>query len=817
MAKVTDYVVRVSQTAPRNAIRRLTGLRAGMVPLMLVLLIGSQARSQVVRAIVRADENQNNLLKDDAWRPYQSAFPFRRDGEAFICDNGADVNAKGGVSQAVVLNQSFAQPILASVWSKAEGVGGQRDADYSLYLDLVYTDGEPLWGQIAAFKVGTHDWQRAEVRVFPAKPVKEVYFHMLLRSHSGKASFKRPQLCQIAAARDAVIFDGMPVKPTGAGKEGFWVRDVAADSDFHSLENGQALGLKMELKKSMQGEAAFFTGSLTDTTGKDRAVTLVFATPVSGDGWHWLADPRQDSTALQQENVCASRFGDTGTGRLSLYPYAAVSRGNQGQAIALNMGKPAFFRVGFDAGLGELYVACDLGLVKEKAAAEFSFCAFPFNGAAGFRGATARFYEVFPEYFICRTPRQGLWMPFQKISQVEGWQDFGFRFKEGNDETEWDDAHDIITFRYTEPMTWWMPMPKDLPRTLEAALAEANRRAAQGDRNAQALLTSGHHDESGQFVARILREPWCDGAVWSMNSSPGIRGDVTDFKNKWNAGLRDKLYGKGRKGDLGGEYVDSSEGYVTAELDFRREHLAAAQTSLTFSAEDFRPAVFRGLIAYEYVRAIAEDLHGMGKLMMANATPGRLCWLAPWLDVMGTETDWNPGGKWQPMSDGEMLYRRVLCGPKPYCFLMNTDFTAFSHELVEKYMKRCLAYGMFPGFFSHNASEDHYFSQPRLYNRDRDLFKKYVPLCKTVAEAGWQPITRARSDNPKVYVERFGEKYLTVFNDSGRQTEVVITLTSEASGKVRELVGGTDLPVMDGKLTLSLKAEDVAVIVQDRH
>ena len=32
----------------------------------------------------------------------------------------------------------------------------------------------------------------------------------------------------------------------------------------------------------------------------------------------------------------------------------------------------------------------------------------------------------------------------------------------------------------------------------------------------------------------------------------------------------------------------------------------------------------------------------MGKLMMANSTPIRLCWLAPWLDVMGTETDWNP-------------------------------------------------------------------------------------------------------------------------------------------------------------------------------
>ena len=54
-------------------------------------------------------------------------------------------------------------------------------------------------------------------------------------------------------------------------------------------------------------------------------------------------------------------------------------------------------------------------------------------------------------------------MPFAKISQVKGWEDFGFQFKEGNDETAWDDAHGILTFRYTEPMTWWMPMPKPCP------------------------------------------------------------------------------------------------------------------------------------------------------------------------------------------------------------------------------------------------------------------------------------------------------------------------------------------------------------------
>ena len=175
-------------------------------------------------------------------------------------------------------------------------------------------------------------------------------------------------------------------------------------------------------------------------------------------------------------------------------------------------------------------------------------------------------------------------------------------------------------------------------------------------------------------------------------------------------------------------------------------------------------------------------------LMMANATPIRLCWLAPWLDVMGTETDWHRDGKWQPMTDAELLYRRALCGPKPYCFLMNTDFDRFSHALVEKYMRRAVAYGMFPGFFSANAATGHYFKRPELYNRDRPLFRKYVPICRRLAEAGWRPITAAWSSRPRVYVERFGDRYLTVFNDSSEPADVEITLAGPPPQACRELV-----------------------------
>jgi len=151
---------------------------------------------------------------------------------------------------------------------------------------------------------------------------------------------------------------------------------------------------------------------------------------------------------------------------------------------------------------------------------------------------------------------------------------------------------------------------------------------------------------------------------------------------------------------------------------------------------------------------------------------------------------------------------------------MNTQFERFGGDLVERYMKRCLAYGMFPGFFSHNASQGAYFTRPELYDRDRALFRKYVPLCRLVAEAGWEPMTGAASSDERVYVERFGQRYLTVFNDSPDRRTVRITRPGTGTGISRELVSAasvewrpsdrSDVPSVEA--TLELNAEGVAVI-----
>jgi len=778
---------------------------------------------QVVKKVFRARQDGRNLLRPDGWRAWGKG--FERQGDVFVCDNADDASVQRGVSQTVVLNQRTPIPIVAEAESRAENVGGSRGPDYSLYLDIIYMDGTPLWGRIAAFSVGTHDWQRRKVLVVPDKPIKTVTVHLLLRRHTGRALFRNPRLVQLKPPSGLVLFDGVPVTVERTPEAGFEVRDVARNSDFvRPGPDGKALGLLIRSRTWNGPAGSRFTDVVVeDLTGKDRAVSLVWARRLPEGETVWFQDPRRSMGAAPgREYMWTGQFHAGANGRLSRYPFATVAVNGRGYGMGIDAAFPAFFRVGYHHGTRQLFLVWDLGFASEQRSAHVRFCEFSFESEWGFRAAVARWYRIFPDYFRCRTPEQGLWMPFARISKVEGWQDFGFKFKEGNNETEWDDAHGIITFRYTEPMTWWMPMRKDQPRTLEAALAEARRLAALPREQryalqARALFTSGMFDDAGRYACLFRDTPWCNGVVWSMNSMPGISGEVTDFKIKWNPEIRRRLYGPERKGDLDGEYVDSSEGYVTSELDFRRDHFRGARTPLVLSWENHRPAIFRGLVAFEYVRALARDVHGMGKLMMANSTPIRLCWLAPFLDVMGTETNWNHGGKWRPMSDQELLYRRVLCGPKPYCFLMNTDFSKFSHTLVEKYMMRAVAYGMFPGFFSANASTGHYFTRPELYNRDRPLFKKYIPICKRLAEAGWQPITKAWTDSEHVYVERFGERLFTLFNDGSAPATVVVTLAISRPSAVRDLVSGRAVPWQvraDGRITctVTLPGEHLAVL-----
>ncbi|MCK5803538.1 MAG: hypothetical protein KAI66_11930 [Lentisphaeria bacterium] len=778
------------------------------------LLAGSLFGTPEKREIRMAEGGGKNRIQASAWTAWGRG--FTRQGKILHCDNGTDAQAIRGAGQTIPLNQTEPRLITATAWSKSEDVGGGADTNYSLYLDLLYMDGTPQWGIKTAFDAGTHGWEKRTLHFMPEKPIRSVQVYVLFRKHTGRAWFRDVAFHEIIAPEGSYMFDGAPVSGPSAKSPGFRLRDVASGASVHTFDNGQALGVKLTSGAVVRDGVQFLEAEITDTTGKDRALTLFYTIPLPAGAWTWHHD-LQSSQPIEGRGEFAntSHFAAGANGRVSRYPLCAITSENRSLALAFDPQFPAFARLVGNAVCRELFVAYDIALTPEQPTAKLRFCRYTADPRWGFRSALEKLYTIFPESFRCRIPRQGLWMPFARISKVEKWQDFGFRFKEGNNETAWDDAHDIITFRYTEPMTWWMKMPKEMPKTMEAARDFAQKLAAEdkgaNGKHARALLASGYHNEKGQYPARIRDTPWCNGAVWSMNSMPEVPGEVTDFKLKWNPDLKETLYGAKRKGDLDGEYIDSSEGYVTDELNLRRDHFAAAQTPLVYTLNSRKPAIFRGLIAAEYARALATDVHGMDKLMMANSTPSRLWFLAPYLDVMGTETNWNRGSTWRPMSIQDLLFRRAVCGPKPFCFLQNTDFVKFPSDKVEKYMKRSLAFGMFPGFFSHNASQGHYFSRPEIYNRDRHLFKKYIPLCKLVAEAGWQPVTRARANEKDIVVERFGTDFLTVFNPSDKARTTFIQLETPGIRSATELISGKRIPA-NPRLLVQLGPEDVAVL-----
>lgn len=827
--------------------------------------------------------------------PYNAGYVVEKEGEldVFRCESKGNDLKSGGVHYFYVLNQETPAPIVAFGKSKAENVEGSPNADYSIYLDIIYNDGSAEWGVTTSFPSGTGDWTERTITFIPVKPIKSLTMYGLFRNHEGTAYFKDLRLAEYKSASAATVFDGTPTQEVAAlsGETRVFIRraedpnapfyGVDADKDFSETSLG-SLRVSKRTQKTADG-AKEVVLTVKNLSREDAAFTLYYARTipmVDGEEWVWFDHPRRARPLVAHDASRTRSFSDVGLQGASIYPYGVVAkrvldadgkeRFENPIALGFNPDYPAFCRIAANGGTRELYAAYDIALVEGRDEVELRLAEFePTQGSVAsnpFRATIDAWRGSYPEATRVRALKQGNWMAFAKISKVEGWEDFGFQFKEGIDEIDEDDARGITTFRYTEPMTWWQSVEAQEGKTVyETALEEARRLAKEGNPNARALFTTGFSDAQGRIPGRVMDTPWCKGVVWSMNDAPLLAPlaqngkldapknaefkPIASFDLQWNEKIALDLYGpapylvpttqdqyldaEARDG-CDGEYYDSSEGYVTDILDFDRAHFLGMKTPLTFDAYSKKPAIFRGMISQEYVRKISDDLHKIGKLSMANSTPGSHWFLAPYLDVLGTETDWNSNGEWTPMTDEELMYRRAICMGKPFCFLMNSDFSKFGKDATELYMKRATAYGVFPSFFSANASSNHYFENPELYNRDRDLFKKYMPMVKRVAQAGWEPDPCAATNDPKLYVERFGatpdapratnpmtiEKsiYLTLFNDSQETKEFRVTLTPElralvdAGSEIRDLFDDVPVALNDaGEIVGVLPAQDVKV------
>lgn len=868
-------------------------------------IVGFALAVQLPRLVLVGPERAN-ILKNPSFeegrRPPLPGWGFY--GEGYKVDKRgrrgrcilveAERTGRFGARYVLELNQREPVPLVVGAWSRAERARPRWPSCYSVYVDIIYADGTPLWGQVAPFSPGTHNWERAEVVIVPEKPIKVAYIHLLFRNATGKVWFDDAYAFELRAGEGCGVFDLLPVKAEGA---------TIPPGDIINVEAGEGFALKFDtetgrvfsacwLEACLPAESPFLTGFLARDVksgspilplwgrlekepeglrlrGKseelgirlsatlrelplclrvdaevenvrpeeERALTIYFALPFPrGKETLWWDDPRRSREAKSgvYQNTFPIPAGANGT--MSRYPLGCVSSSNLGLAVGIPMDCPRLFRIAYSADFGLLYIAFDLALTKHTKKfpnrATLSFVVYNFDPRWGMRAALDRYYRIFPQFFTKRLEREGIWMPFGDISKVEGFEDFGFAFHELGSNIEFDEEHGIYSFRYIEPSSHHMPIDPSLPRTEEVVTRALEERIREGRGRAKFLavstLTCGAHGPDGKLFYVVERAPWCDGVLFCLNPDPDIPPTPDlPFTKAMELDLKwlENFVAEG--GD--GIYLDSLEMFGTA-LNFRKDHFKFVDLPLVYDREKRRPCILHIFSVYEFAKHVAEELRKRGKFLMANGAALRFGFLCHLLDVGGTETKWLRGEKFLPMSDRDMLYKRAMMGRKPYLLLLNVDFDLFPPELVERYMRYCVAYAFYPSMFSPKASTKHkyYWGNPGWYNRDRHLFRKYVPVVRRLSGAGWEPLTYATVHPEEgIVLERYGsaergEVYFAVLNRGGEEREVHVEVDARALSlpqeglEAEDIVSGRVVKLLrsSGKLAFSLRLrpDEVAVV-----
>lgn len=793
------------------------------------------------------------------WSPFGSGYTATTTSphgglRALQCTAAAATEVHGG-AQTIVLNQTTPKAIKLSGWSKAQAVTGAMDTDYSVYLDILYTNNTPLWGQTINFPVGTHDWEYKDVFIRPELPIKQISCYVLFRnSHTGTVWFDD---IAIEEVQDAVTqFDGSPVISSppsplpynpairftllsGDGLEvqltqdggvieavsdgtnnlqaaafdfaaGWFICDRAASSDWWNVggwvssndgmlhQHGVItnLDLSADIRYSVTNDAIRIQATVSNLISSDRAISLYFALPVAMDAGYWWNSPR-DRVAVTQA-VESAAFSDLELGARNLvsqYPLATVAA-TSALTLAVPPDQYRPFRLAYNRSTHQFFAAFDVGLSSvptnfpQTATAELWL--YRSDPAWGLRSGLAGFYQRFPTAYARTFTNEGIWVAFADISTITNISDFGIGYHEiGYNPTfvKSDDTQGIPSFRYvSEPWSYWMTMPTNIANTDYTAVYNyLLSQNALGIKAATATLSSGLRDPNDQLEFFPAAQPWCPyGAAFSVNPSPGIADPlygVTKFNNEWNSTVRD-VYNHPENGILDGEYIDS---FCAAALaaDYSPNHLRSTSFPLTYTRDN--PALMTPLIfgTCEMARAIGTDVHALGKPIIANSVFPSWPMLPIGIglfDFAGTEMNcFDDAGNFVPPADSVLLYARALSGERPYGYLLNTDFTKVSSSEMESFLRLCAVYAIYPSAFSADAASNNYFEQPALYERDRPLFKKYVPMIRALSLAGWRPVTDATVDNSAVGIESYGtqvvtgQRYLTVRNFASQTVTATVT------------------------------------------
>jgi len=516
-------------------------------------------------------------------------------------------------------------------------------------------------------------------------------------------------------------------------------------------------------------------------------------------------------------------YGDrVGQGTMSFYPLCATGVDGKGKALGVDPALPVVYRLGAEVAKGiiaEFDVATSPEAEKFPNRAFFRMCSFDFDNNWGMRSALEHYYTIYPEAFKKRVPVEGIWLPFTPLRSIKNWEDFGFAFHE----TAWnsqdkkdgqkmsnilsDKGSGVLSFQYTEPWDIQLPIWRKniaYDTLVSDAMIPEEHRAY--------LATSATLDKNGKNQSRRLETPWFKSG-WAVSITTNCDPDVPDF-NRYQYVLQDEIT-PAVKLNVDGIYFDSMEWNWHHDLNYRSDHFRYTDYPLTFSADVARPAIWNFVSEFEMMKTVADDMHRQGKLAMGNGH-GWNPFAASNLDLFGAELSWYYSGDHNTKA---LDFKRAISNQKPIVFLLNEGlndpaFTEAPFKGYEVYFEKLLAYGFFPSFFSVDASNDPYWQDEKKIENGRPFFKKYIPIIREIAAAGWQPVTYANCNNADIRVERFGSRanlYFTLRNNGTADAKCMIQLEPDKLGLTglkgaSELVTGNQLKSDGNKLVVEVPA-----------
>ena len=172
-----------------------------------------------------------------------------------------------------------------------------------------------------------------------------------------------------------------------------------------------------------------------------------------------------------------------------------MTTGGRALGVPPSLG-PRITRIVYNAWSKLLYVAFDLALTGENLAnsdgrghgrANVGVVRYNVDPTWGFRDAASHYYQLFPTEFGRRATGEGIWLPFANPATIQNAGDFRFAYHEGpsSGTIAADDALGIASFRYSDPINYWMAMAPTTPRTYDAALTQLQQDALGSDVSAE--------------------------------------------------------------------------------------------------------------------------------------------------------------------------------------------------------------------------------------------------------------------------------------------------------------------------------------------